>query len=270
MATTSGAPHIEIGDLDFAYRATRAPVFAGFNWTVGRGERWVIVGPSGCGKSTLLTLIAGLQRPARGTILVGGAPVPRPRASTGFILQDHGLLPWATVRDNATLGLRMGRFYRHKQTRDDTPRPYPPNLPTTVADHWLHRLGLTTLADKYPAQLSGGQRQRVAIARALALQPDLLLMDEPFSALDLAIRTDLQELVVALQYELGLTTLLVTHSIEEAAFLGTRILVLDQPPNRTATILDNPDAGTAAFRTTPAFAQTVSQLQARLGAATSA
>lgn len=259
--------HIELRGLHFAYSADREPVFAGFGWQVAQGETWAIVGPSGCGKSTLLSLIAGLRRPSSGEIMVGGAPVPRPRASTGLILQDHGLLPWATVRDNASLGLRMGHFYRRKQTNQDAPRPYPPDLPTSVADRWLERLGLTDLAHKYPAQLSGGQRQRVAIARALALQPDLLLMDEPFSALDLAIRTDLQELVADLQRELNLTTLLVTHSIEEAAFLGGRILPLTQPPNRDVTVLDNPGAGRRAHRHSPAYRAVVQQLQDRLGAA---
>ena len=204
---------------------------------------WAVVGPSGCGKSTLLYLLAGLRRPQAGELCVGGHPVPRPRASTGLILQDHGLLPWATVRDNAALGLRIGQFYRNKQGAPDQPRPYPPLLPLTEVDPWLERLGIAHLGAKYPAQLSGGQRQRVAIARALALRPDLLLMDEPFSSLDTAIRHDLQRLVLSLQAELGLTTVIVTHSVDEAAFLGRRILLLRQPPNQTARVLDNPAAG---------------------------
>jgi ABC-type nitrate/sulfonate/bicarbonate transport system ATPase subunit len=257
---------VELRGLTFAYGSDRAPIFAEFDWQVAPGETWAVVGPSGCGKSTLLSLIAGLLRPSAGEILVGGAPVPRPRASTGLILQDHGLLPWATVRDNASLGLRMGHFYRRKRARTGEPRPYPPDLPTSVADHWLERLGLAGLAAKYPAQLSGGQRQRVAIARALALQPDLLLMDEPFSALDLAIRTDLQELVADLQRELALTTLLVTHSVEEAAFLGGRILLLAQPPNRKAVVLENPGAGTRQHRHSLAYGDVVQQLQHSLGA----
>lgn len=263
-------PHVELRGLTFAYHNAHDPVFAAFDWQVAYGERWAIVGPSGCGKSTLLTLIAGLQQPSTGELLVGGAPVPRPRASTGLILQDHGLLPWATVRDNASLGLRIGHFYRHKQPHHGAPRPYPPDLPTSVADGWLERLGLGALAAKYPSQLSGGQRQRVAIARALALQPDLLLMDEPFSALDLAIRRDLQDLVVDLQRELHLTTLLVTHSIEEAAYLGTHILVLSQPPNRHAQIVENPGAGVRDYRQSPAYHAVVQQLQMTLGTAAAA
>ena len=246
-ALASGPPEaIRLTGLSFRYAQETTPVFEGFDWRVGHGEVWAVVGPSGCGKSTLLYLLAGLRRPQAGDLLVGGYPVPRPRASTGLILQDHGLLPWATVRDNATLGLRIGQFYRNKQGRADQPRPYPPLLPPAEADRWLERLGIAHLGAKYPAQLSGGQRQRVAIARALALRPDLLLMDEPFSSLDAAIRHDLQRLVLALQAELGLTTVIVTHSVDEAALLGRRILLLRQPPNHTALVLDNPAAGTTA------------------------
>jgi NitT/TauT family transport system ATP-binding protein len=122
-------------------------------------------------------------------------------------------------------------------------------------------------ARRQPHELSVGMRQRVNLARAFAVEPDLLLMDEPFSALDPAIRADLQELVAGLQQELGLTVLLVTHSIEEAAFLGARILLLSQPPNRQVRILDNPGAGARGHRHSPAYARVVRQLQDRLGAA---
>ena len=238
---------IRLTGLSFRYAQETTPVFDGFDWRVTQGEVWAVVGPSGCGKSTLLYLLAGLRRPQAGELLVGGYPVPRPRADTGLILQDHGLLPWATVRDNAALGLRIGQFYRNKQGPAHQPRPYPPLLPLTAVDPWLERLGIAHLGAKYPAQLSGGQRQRVAIARALALRPDLLLMDEPFSSLDAAIRHDLQRLVLALQAELGLTTVIVTHSVDEAAWLGRRILLLHQPPNQTASVLDNPAAGTGSL-----------------------
>ncbi len=247
VAAASPAPDpVRLTGLGFRYGQEATPIFDGFDWRVGRGEVWAVVGPSGCGKSTLLYLLAGLRQPNAGQLLVAGYPVPRPRASIGLILQDHGLLPWATVRDNATLGLRIGRFYRNKQGQAGQPRPYPPLLPPAEADRWLERLGIAHLANKYPAQLSGGQRQRVAIARALALRPDLLLMDEPFSSLDAAIRHDLQRLVLELQAELGLTTIIVTHSVDEAVFLGRRILLLRQPPNCTALVLDNPAAGSVA------------------------
>lgn len=260
----TGRPAVQMRELEFAYAAGHAPVFDRFNWSVDQGEMWALLGPSGCGKTTLLYLIAGLRQPQRGEVLVGGAPVPRPRASTGLILQEHGLLPWATVRANATLGLRMGQFYRNKQAPAGQPRPYPPALPPEEADRWLARLGIDHLADKYPAQLSGGQRQRVAIARTLALRPDLLLMDEPFNALDPLTRRDLQDQVVELQAELGITTILVTHSVEEAAFLGRRILLLDRPPNRTPQVIDNPRAGVPDFRADPDFGKMVQTLHSRL------
>lgn len=263
---TSGPPEpaVRVRGLVYRYAAEGTPVFDGFDWTVGRSEMWALIGPSGCGKTTLLYLLAGLRSPQSGQVLVGGAAVPRPRASTGLILQEHGLLPWATVRANATLGLRMGQLYRNKQAPAGRPRPYPPALALEEADRWLTRLGVAHLADKYPAQLSGGQRQRVAIARTLALRPDLLLMDEPFNALDPLIRRDLQDLVVELQAELGITTILVTHSVEEAAFLGRHILLLDQPPNRQARVIDNPGAGVMGFRATPAFAGMVQAIHAQL------
>lgn len=248
-------PFIELDDVTFAYRQDGAPIFDGFSWEVPRGEAWAVIGPSGCGKSTLLYLLAGLRQPQKGRVIVDGQPVPRPRASTGLILQDHGLLPWATVWENAALGVRIGHFYAHKGAPADMPRPYPPILPLEEVDLWLERLGITALRDKYPAQLSGGQRQRVAIARTLALRPNLLLMDEPFSALDADTREGLQELTIQLQRELGVTTIIVTHNIEEAAFLGRRILVLPGPPNRTPAILDNVEAGSAHFRASEAFLQ---------------
>ena len=169
-------PIVRVRGLTFGYNMSETPVFTGFTWSVEQGERWTIIGPSGCGKTTLLYLLSGLQQPGAGEVLVKSAPVPRPRASTGLILQNHGLLPWATVRQNATLGLRMGHFYRNKEGPSSEPRPYPPDLPLDEIDTWLQRLGIAHLADKYPSQLSGGQQQRVAIARALAMKlPEKML-----------------------------------------------------------------------------------------------
>ena len=258
-------PAISIRSLRFGF-GDGPPIFDGFDWAVGRGEMWAILGPSGCGKTTLLYLLSGLQQASAGQVLVNGQPVPRPRASTGLILQDHGLLPWATVRDNARLGLRIGKLYRHKNGSDGLPRPYPPDLPLSEADSWLERLGIAQLADSYPAQLSGGQRQRVAIARTLALRPDVLLMDEPFSALDIVIRENLQDLMIELQVELGITTIIVTHNVDEAAFLGRQILVLKRPPNHAATVVDSPGAGQAGYRDTRAYQETVSSLRGYLNA----
>lgn len=263
---SSAVSTASVRDLVFRYTPDGAPVFDRFSWQVQPGERWAIVGPSGCGKSTLLYLLAGLRHPSAGEVLVEGTPTTRPRASTGLILQNHGLLPWAKVRDNVLLGIRIGRFYRYKKEADG-PRPYPPaNIQPRAADEWLERLGLEQFANQYPAQLSGGQKQRVAIARTLVLNPSLLLMDEPFSALDALTRENLQDLAVALSTERDLTTILVTHDVEEAAFMATHILVLRQPPNREAHVVLNPGAGTKGYRATTAFHQTATQLRAALGA----
>jgi NitT/TauT family transport system ATP-binding protein len=133
-------------------------------------------------------------------------------------------------------------------------------------NYWLERLGITALRDQYPGQISGGQRQRTAIARTLALNPDLLLMDEPFSSLDAPTRESLQSLTLELKAERGLTLVLVTHAIEEAACLGYRILVLGRPPNRQAAILENPEAGQPGFRNSPRFLAVGQELHSRLEA----
>jgi NitT/TauT family transport system ATP-binding protein len=251
--------------LTFAY-AEGQPVFSGFSWRVAAGQAWAVIGPSGCGKSTLLYLVAGLRQPKAGRVLVDGQPVPRPRASTGLVLQDYGLLPWASVWENVALPMRLGRFYRGKGELADPARPYPrPDITPGRVDYWLDRLGIADQRKKYPAQLSGGQRQRVAIARSLLQQPSLLLMDEPFSSLDAVTREDLQSLTAELCAETRVTTLVVTHTIEEAVFLGRRILVLSRPPNVRPYVVDNPGAGDPDYRGRPDFWERTAELRRLLG-----
>jgi ABC-type nitrate/sulfonate/bicarbonate transport system ATPase subunit len=260
-------PMIEATGLTFVY-GEGAPVFRDFSWHVQTGEAWAVIGSSGCGKSTLLYLIAGLRQPSRGRLVVDCQPVTRPRASIGLVLQDYGLLPWATVWENVALPMRMGQFYRHKGGDPDAPRPYPrPDIAPDQVAHWLDRLGIADLRDKYPSQISGGQRQRTAIARSLLQQPSLLLMDEPFSSLDALTREDLQRLTVELHHETGLTTVVVTHIIEEAVFLGQRILVLGRPPNVTAQVIENPEACDTAYRGRPAYWERCAELREALNAA---
>jgi NitT/TauT family transport system ATP-binding protein len=255
---------IAIDSLTFAYPA-QPPVFQDFTWQAAAGEAWAVIGPSGCGKSTLLYLIAGLRQPSAGQVWVDGRPIPRPRASTGLILQDYGLLPWATVWDNVALVMRMGRFYARKTGPGEGPRPYPrPDITADQVDHWLARLGIAELRDKYPGQISGGQRQRTAIARSLLQQPNLLLMDEPFSSLDALTREDLQRLTVELRQETGVTTVAVTHNIEEAVYLGQRILVLGRAPNNQARVIENPAAGDPDYRGQPTYWQKCAELREAL------
>jgi ABC-type nitrate/sulfonate/bicarbonate transport system ATPase subunit len=249
---------LELDSLTFRYEQ-KLPVFQDYNWKVERGEAWAVLGPSGCGKTTLLYLIAGLRFPNSGQVLVDGQPLIRPRPHTGLILQDYGLLPWATVRQNAQLGLRIRSFYgpdgRH------SPEEF---TPQANIDSWLKRLGLDEVAEQYPVQISGGQRQRTAIARTLALKPDLLLMDEPFSSLDAPTREGLQQLTLELQAEQNLTLVIVTHAIEEAAILGRKILLLQQPPNMQTTILGNPNASQPDHRNSPEYYDLCRQLRARM------
>jgi len=252
----------EVSDLTFAYAAGH-PIFDRFSWRVEAGEAWAVIGPSGCGKTTLLYLLAGLRMPTSGSIRIAGEPLTRPRPTTGLILQDYGLLPWATVRENAGLGLRLREFYgpdgRH------APANQVVGILAERVDVWLDRLGIASIANKYPGQISGGQRQRTAIARTLVLRPDLLLMDEPFASLDAPTREDLQDLAVELQREQKLTAVIVTHNIEDAAFLGERILVLARPPHRTPVTVENPTAGQAGYRSQSAFLDKCNELRKLLG-----
>lgn len=245
---------IDIHALIYRYPRATMPLFADFSWQIAAGEHWTIIGPSGCGKTTLLKLMAGLIFPHAGHITIQNQPVRRPRPETGLILQDHGLLPWATVWNNVALGLRIRRFYG----RDAIHTPQHPPLPTRSARRrlirqWLERLHIWEQRHQFPTRLSGGQRQRVAIARTLVLQPDLLLMDEPFNSLDALIRERLQDVILEWRAALHMTTVIVTHAIDEAAILGSRILVLGKPPHHTPRIIENPAAEDPDYRQTAAY-----------------
>lgn len=233
---------IELESLTYAHTQGNL-IFEEYNWHAEKGDAWAVLGPSGCGKTTLLYLLAGLRFPSQGRILIDGQQLTRPRPHTGLILQDYGLLPWATVRQNAELGLRIRNFYGPDGKH--TPQDFKPDVDVVP---WLERLGLAPVAEKYPGQISGGQRQRTAIARTLALQPDLLLMDEPFSSLDAPTRENLQNLTLELKAEQNLTLVIVTHAIEEAAIMGRKILLLQQPPNRQTIVVDNPHVHQAEYR----------------------
>jgi NitT/TauT family transport system ATP-binding protein len=245
---------VDIADLNVTYAGVDRSVSAlrSLTLSVADGEPIAIIGPSGCGKSTLLLGIAGLVAPDSGTLTVGGAPVTGPRLRPALILQDFGLLPWKTVFHNAALGLELRRVDVQERTQ-------------TVVDA-LERLGLAEFARAYPGELSGGMRQRLALARALALDADLLLMDEPLSALDALTREDLQNLLLVMWRQRGHTAILVTHSIEEAVYLGRRIVVLSPRPGRVAGIVDNPGMDEDGYRDTPAFLERTSELRRLLEA----
>lgn len=235
--------------VTFAYPGGRS-VLSDFSWGIPEGESWAVIGPSGCGKSTLLYLLAGLRLPDSGQIRVAGETIEGPRRDIGLILQDHGLLPWETALENVGLGLRL-RGVNRKEWK-------------AAAQEWLKRLALDGLADRYPGQLSGGQRQRVAIARTLACSPKLLLMDEPFSALDAMTREALQMLALELGIARGLSSILITHDIREAVTLGNRILVMGATSDDSVAIIDNPGAGRQDFPESVEFLEQARRVRARL------
>jgi NitT/TauT family transport system ATP-binding protein len=205
----------------------------GLSFEVADGEFFVLVGPSGCGKSTLLDLMAGLARPTHGTVALDGSPVTGPGLNRGVVFQQYALLPWRTAQGNVELGLEIkgeiksatkGGLRRAERRR--------------IAQHYLGLVGLADFADRYPEQLSGGMRQRVAIARSLAFEPDVLLMDEPFGALDAQTREALQDQLLEIQRSTRKTVVFITHDIEEAVYLGDRVGVLTARPGKIKQIFD--------------------------------
>ena len=182
-----------------------------------------VLGPSGCGKSTLLRLVAGLEEPSTGEILLDDVPIRGPGADRGVVFQSYTLFPWLSVRRNICFGLREKGVALAEQRE--------------ISDRFIARMGLQGFEDHYPKQLSGGMQQRVAIARALACRPAVLLMDEPFSAVDALTRVGLQELLRALWRELGLTVVFVTHDVDEGVYLSTRVVALTRAPGAVAADL---------------------------------
>ena len=226
----------------------REDVLSGVSLAAAAGRVACIVGPSGCGKTTLLMLAAGLKQPRAGSVRIGGHGVSPGDRGVGLILQQYGLFPWFTVRANVELGLRI--------------RGMPPHERREAAQREIEAAGLTGLEERFPRQLSGGQQQRVAIARAYALRPRLLLMDEPFSALDAVNREALQDLLAASARERGTAVLMVTHSIEEAAYLGSDIWVMAGKPGRIAGRVENPGQGSPGFRGDPELLRICAKVRA--------
>ena len=228
--------------LSFADNGRVLPVLEDVSLQVGAGASCAVIGPSGCGKTSLLFLLAGLLKPTAGTVRVAD------RSRTGVILQHYGLLPWTSVAANISLGLRLQGADRER-TR-------------ARVDELLVEMDLAAFADHFPGQLSGGMQQRVALARALATEPRLLLMDEPLSALDALTRERLQHTILGVWQRHRVTMVLVTHSIEEAVFLGQTVVVLTSRPARVAAVVDNPGAGRSDYRQSETFFHQCRQLRA--------
>ena len=211
---------------------------------VARGTVCALIGASGCGKSTLLRVGAGLLRPTAGMVTADGVPVDP---------QNYGLLAWKTVRENILLGAKIKGARQTEQAM--------------IFDELVSDLGLAALMDRYPHELSGGQQQRVGLARVFLLAPDLLLMDEPFSALDAITRESMQEVFLSLWKKYAVTTLLVTHYVEEALTLAGHIAVMRGTPGRVVEIIDNPFAGDLAHRSSPDFFAMGQVLRAKIAGA---
>ncbi|TPW30413.1 ABC transporter ATP-binding protein [Pararhizobium mangrovi] len=234
-ATAQGRPTLlDVDAVKMVYSSAHRTVEAlgGVRFTVGDGEFVCIVGPSGAGKTTLLKCISGLLRPTGGTVRLEGTEVKAPPQAMALVFQDYArsLFPWMTVEANVELPLKQAGMAR-RQRRD--------LISSALAD-----VGLTDVGSAYPWQLSGGMQQRVAIARAIAYRPRILVMDEPFAAVDAQTRADLEDLVRDLWHKLGVTVLFVTHDIDEAIYLGERVLALSASPTVVMDdiAIDLPDA----------------------------
>ncbi len=232
--------------------ASGPPILQSLSADIPAGQFVSIIGPSGCGKSTLLKLAAGLTAPTAGTVEIDGQSPAAARKSISFIFQDPTLLPWRTVRENIALGLELAHVPRSERTQ--------------IANQQINLVNLQHVANHYPRQLSGGMKMRVSIARALASSPRLLLLDEPFAALDEISRDRLNEELLRLRQQQSWTVLFVTHSIAEAVFLSDRILVLAAHPGRLVhdVPITLPQPRTTATRASAAFDRTIAEVSRTL------
>lgn len=247
---------VEVREAGLVYRGAdgaQTVALDGLSLTIAAGESVCLIGPSGCGKSSLLELIAGLRRPTSGTIAVAGQAVTGPRRGTGYIPQGGGLLPWKTAVGNVSLGLAV-------QHQPRAPR-------AAAARQALTTVGLADRAKSYPGELSGGERQRLAMARCLAADCDVILADEPFSALDALTREQMQAVLLDLWRDAGYTQIMVTHSVEEAVWLSQRVFVVTARPGRVHAVVDNPHFGTTDWRGSAEFAAQTARVRALLNQA---
>jgi NitT/TauT family transport system ATP-binding protein len=237
--------------VDFPTAQGPMRVIDDVSFDIRHGEFVSIIGPSGCGKTTLMNIVGGFVSPTRGQVLLDGRPVAGPGPDRGVIFQEYGVFPWLTVRQNIAFGLtlRAGRVGRDE--RD------------AVTARYMALMGLTDFADHHPKHLSGGMRQRLAIARAYAVRPEFLLMDEPFGALDAQTRSAMQDLLLEVLQREGKTVMLITHSVDEAIYLSSRIVVVTARPARIRTVIDVPFGYPRAekLHEEPAFAALRSQIR---------
>ena len=230
VALPSFPVRLRFEDVAVDFPTANGPMRAvdGIDLEIRQGEFVSIIGPSGCGKTTLLNLVGGFLKPSRGRVLLDDEPVHGPGPDRGVIFQEYGVFPWLTVRGNIEFGLRLAAARVSAVQR------------TEIVDRYMALMGLADFADHHPKHLSGGMRQRLALARAYAVRPQFLLMDEPFGALDAQTRTAMQDLLLQVLATEGKTVMLITHSVDEAIYLSSRIVVVTARPARVRTVIDVP------------------------------
>lgn len=217
---------VQAKDVKKIYSTSRGEVVAlnGFQLDIKENEFICVVGPSGCGKSTILNIMAGLEKPTSGSVLVDGKPVNGPGAERGVVFQQYALFPWLTVKKNVEFGLHLKKLPKEEIER--------------ISDHYIKMVELQDFKNAYPKELSGGMKQRVAIARAYAMNPSLLLLDEPFGALDAQTRTQLQTELLRTWETERKTCFFITHDVEEAVILAQRVIIMSARPGRIKEIVD--------------------------------
>ena len=240
---------IKLDSVNKGYSGTI--ILKNISFHIENGKSLSIIGPSGCGKTTILYMIAGLIRPDSGSITLNGREIKEPDSDTAFILQDYGLLPWKTVIENVSLGMKI--------------KKYPKNKTAASTEKILKHLDIYNHRDKFPATLSGGEKQRVAIARALSTEPEILLMDEPFSSLDTLTREKLQQTIYDIHESRNLTLITVTHSIEEAVFLGDTIIVMNGRPGQIISVISNSSRIKKNFRNSKDFYSICGSIRGMIG-----
>lgn len=238
---------IEVENLCKTFDPMDGKVLDNVTFSLAAGDTLAIIGPSGCGKTTLLYILAGLMHPSSGDVKINASDSTETTDKIAFILQNFGLFPWKTVKQNISLGLKIRNIPKYDRQQ--------------IALKLMEELDLEPLSSRYPFQLSGGQQQRIAIARALATDPEVLLMDEPFSSLDAITRERLQSILLDTWRRRKLTYVIVTHSVEEAVFLGKYILVLTNRPSRIKVLFANTGFDTPQFRLDDSYFDLIKQIR---------
>ena len=232
MSLAAGAKRAQFDHVSLAFETPRGKllVVEDVTYDINDGDFIAVVGPSGCGKTTMMNMLAGFQQPTKGRVLFNGHPVTGPGPERGVIFQEYGVFPWLTAKQNIAFGLQLKANHVPHSERNQ------------ICEYYLALMGLTDFANAYPKHLSGGMRQRLAIARAYAVKPQFLLMDEPFGALDAQTRANMQNLLLDVLAVEGKTVMLITHSVEEAIYLASRIVVVTARPARIKEIIEVPFA----------------------------